>query len=199
MKIDKSMHKRVSLITSAALVVLSMAPQHARGQANNRVTQGTSRPVAQPQPAPTPTQTRTTSSGDVPRSTFIQSMDAEFRKRDLDGDGKITRAEVEQAERNEAISKAQAQNRALFASIDSDRNGLLSPGEFATLVRNIPTPDVSEQMRRFDSNRDQVISLVEYRTATLLNFDGLDTDKDGVVTERELAASNPPTAPQVGR
>lgn len=193
------MHKRVCSIASAALVVLLMVPQHAQGQANNRSAQSTSKPIAQPQPAPTPTQAGTTSSGDVPRSTFIQSMDAEFRKRDLDGDGKITRAEVEQAERNEAIAKAQAQNRALFSSLDSDRNGLLSPGEFAALVRNIPTPDVSEKMRRFDSNRDQVISLVEYRGATLTNFDRLDADKDGIVTERELMMGTAPANSNIGR
>ncbi len=123
-------------------------------------------------------------------------MDAEYRKKDLDGDGKVTRAEVEQFERNAVLAKAEAQNRALFASLDADRNGVISPGEFAALVRNVPMPDVSAQMQRFDTNRDQVISLVEYRTATLINFDRLDADKDGIVTERELAASNAaPSAP----
>ena len=131
-----------------------------------------------------------TASGDVPRATFIQMMDADYRKRDLDGDGKVTRAEFEQFERNGAITAAQAQNRALFATLDTDRNGTLTAGEFAGLVRNIPTPDITGQMQRFDINRDQIVSLIEYRTATLINFDRLDADKDGIVTEREIAASN---------
>ena len=33
-----------------------------------------------------------------------------------------------------------------------------------------------------DGNRDQQVSLVEHRTATLANFDRLDTDRNGVVT-----------------
>ena len=35
-----------------------------------------------------------------------------------------------------------------------------------------------------DGNRDSQISLAEHRTATLANFDRLDTDKDGVVHRR---------------
>jgi len=76
---------------------------------------------------------------------------------------------------------------------------MLSPGEFAGLLRNLPVPDVSAQMQRFDTNRDQVITLVEYRTATLANFDRLDADKDGIVTERELAASAAPANSAPGR
>ena len=186
---------RLTALTVMALVVA--APVHAQASANARAAArpAAPRPAAATPAAPAPV-SAPAGSGDVARSAFIQSMDAEFRKKDLDGDGKITRAEVEQFERNAIISKAEAQNRALFAQLDTDRNGVLSTGEFAALVRNVPTPDVSAQMQRFDTNRDQIISLVEYRTATLLNFDRLDADKDGIVTERELAAGTPaPTVP----
>lgn len=183
------------LAAAIAVTVLAAAPGVAQNQRAARPPQQQpAAPTAAPQPAPA-------ANGDVARSSFIQSMDADFRKRDLDSDGKVTRAELEQFERNGAIAAAQAQNRALFATLDSDRNGVLTPGEFAGLVRNVPTPDVSGQMLRLDANRDQVVSLVEYRTATLINFDRLDADKDGIVTERELAASNPAPArsPTVGR
>ena len=43
-------------------------------------------------------------------------------------------------------------------------------------------------LSREDSNRDQQISLVEDRVATLANFDRLDADKDGVVTSAEMKA-----------
>ena len=43
-------------------------------------------------------------------------------------------------------------------------------------------------MNRLDLNRDQKITLIENRTATLANFDKLDTDKDGVVSVAEMRA-----------
>lgn len=128
---------------------------------------------------------------DLTRSNFIQQMDAEYRKRDLDGDGKVTRAELEQFERAQALTQAQANNRALFLKLDVDRNGSISPGEFAALVQDPGTPDVTPLMQRFDSNKDQIISIVEYRGATLVNFDRLDADKDGVVTDAEVKAGAP--------
>jgi hypothetical protein len=48
-------------------------------------------------------------------------------------------------------------------------------------------------MQRFDPNRDQAITLIEYRAATLANFDALDADHDGVVTQAEMRAGNVPT------
>ncbi len=41
---------------------------------------------------------------------------------------------------------------------------------------------------RFDTSKDGKVSLIEHRTATLANFDRLDTDKDGVVTGAEMKA-----------
>lgn len=127
---------------------------------------------------------------DLPRADFIQLMDAEFRKRDLDSNGKATRIEVEEFTKRAAAAKAQEQNRALFQRLDSDRNGMLSPAEFAALVPPPKFIDVSAEMIRFDSNRDQIITLVEYRTATLANFDRMDADKDGILSASELAKMN---------
>lgn len=164
--------------------------------------QSPSRPVQAPQaqrlPPPTvaPASAVSAQAGDVPRSTYIQMMDSDYRKRDLDGDGRVTRAEVEQFERSILVEAAQSKNKALFASLDADRSGTLTPGEFAGLVGNIAPPDVSALMARFDTNRDQVISIIEYRAATLINFDRLDADKDGIVTELELKAARAPQVPE---
>lgn len=128
---------------------------------------------------------------DMPRAVFIAQMDAEHRKRDTDNDGKITRAELERWERGQMIAQAQAGNRALFARLDADRNGVLTPGEFSALVQDPGNPNVGPMMTRFDSNRDQVITMIEYRAATLVNFDRLDTDKDGVLTGGEINAVPP--------
>ncbi len=131
-------------------------------------------------------------SGDVARSTFIQLMDVEFRQKDADGDGSIARIELEQFERNKAFLRAQEEARASFVSLDLDGNSQLSLLEFLELTKNPQIPDLTSQMERFDINRDQNISLVEYRTAMLVNFDRLDADKDGIVTEREMSIPSTP-------
>lgn len=136
---------------------------------------------------------------DMPRSEFIRLMDIDFQKRDLDGNGKATRIEIEEFTKRAATTKAQEQNRVLFQNLDTDRNGVLSPTEFAALVPAPKFIDVSAEMSRFDINRDQIISLVEYRTATLANFDRADVDKDGILSSAELAkpATPPSSEPSV--
>lgn len=128
--------------------------------------------------------------GDLPRALFIATMDGEFRRRDGDGNGVIARAELERFETAAAFAAAQLQNRELFLRLDADRNGAISPGEFAALVAAPATVDVSAQMLRFDPNRDQQVTLIEYRAATLAGFDRLDADHDGVVTAAEMRAGN---------
>jgi Ca2+-binding EF-hand superfamily protein len=130
---------------------------------------------------------------DLPRSNYIQLMDAEFRRKDTDGDGTVTRMELQLFERKEAASKAIANNRSTFSRLDVDRNGFISPEEFLALAANPSVPDVWIKMQRFDLNRDEAITIVEYRTATLVNFDRLDIDKDGVITNSELTSSEKST------
>lgn len=126
--------------------------------------------------------------GDLLRADFIAQMDTEFQRRDVDRDGRVTRAELTQFELELAINVARQQNLDLFNRLDANRDGMISPGEFASLVGGVQTPDVTPLMQRFDPNRDQVITPVEYRAATLANFDRLDTDLNGVVSAAEMQA-----------
>lgn len=123
------------------------------------------------------------------RVSFIQSMDAEFKSRDANADGRVSRAEIEEFERKSAVRKSQIDNSALFARLDTDQNQLITASEFQRLITSPALPDISSIMQRFDKNRDQQITIVEYRIATLLNFDDLDADKDGTVNANELSAS----------
>jgi Ca2+-binding EF-hand superfamily protein len=131
---------------------------------------------------------------DLPRADFIVLMDADFKKRDLDQNGKATRAEVEEFTKRAAAAVAQEQNRELFQRLDIDKNGVITPAEFAELIPAPKFIDVSAEMTRFDSNRDQIITLVEYRTATLANFDRLDVDKDGILSAAETSRLTTPTS-----
>jgi Ca2+-binding EF-hand superfamily protein len=125
----------------------------------------------------------------IPRAQFLAQMDSQFRAIDVDKNGQLTRAEIEQNLQQAATAEAKARNRAQFAELDTNKNGQLSPAEFAKLTPPAATGNAGPMLAREDSNRDSQISLVEHRSATLANFDRLDTDKDGVVTAAEMKAA----------
>ena len=121
------------------------------------------------------------------RASFITTMDGEYRKIDANKDGQITRAEVDAFQKAAIKLQVETRRRAVFAALDADRNGQLSPAEFSKEPISLPrnNPDVIMQ---FDTGRDGKVSLIEHRTATLANFDRLDADKDGVVSAVEMKA-----------
>jgi Ca2+-binding EF-hand superfamily protein len=152
----------------------------------------TAKPAATAAPKPAQAQAqpqrRTPAPQALSRAAFLNGMDAEFRKMDADKNGTVTRTEVEGFERAISVLKAQARNRALFVRLDTDRNGQISQAEFARMASAPPAPNTAATLGRYDLNRDQSISLVEFRTATLANFDRKDTDKDGFVSAAEMKA-----------
>lgn len=111
-------------------------------------------------------------------------MDDQFRKMDADRDGQVSRLEIEQFQKASIVAASQARNRQLFAGLDTDKNGQISPTEFLRVPMNMPNAN-PQQIPNFDSGRDGKVSLLEHRTATLANFDRLDTDKDGNVSVAE--------------
>ena len=123
-------------------------------------------------------------SAPLPRAQFIAEMDGQFRKIDADKDGQLTRIEIEQFQKASIVAAARARNRALFAALDTDKSGQISPAEFLRVPMNTPNANPA-QILNFDTGRDGKVSLIEHRTATLANFDRLDTDKDGNVSPAE--------------
>lgn len=145
--------------------------------------------AANAQPARNPAASRPAAAVPVPRAAFIQTMDAEFGIMDADKNKIVTKAEIEQFQRAAALREAQARVRALFAQLDRDRNGQLSSAEFERLAIASPSPNAMPVLSQNDLNRDGKITLVEYRTAKLANFDRMDADKDGVVSITEMTTA----------
>ena len=125
----------------------------------------------------------------VPRATFIATMDAEFRGMDADKNNVLTKKEIEDFQRAASVIIAQQRNAAVFQALDKDKNGTLSPGEFAALRSNLPPPNAAPVLAQTDANRDGSVTLVEYRAGKLVNFDRMDTDKDGIVSAAEMKAA----------
>ena len=125
----------------------------------------------------------------VPRTAFIQTMDSEFNKMDANKDKLVTRAEIEQFQRAVAVVEAQARARALFNQLDADRNGQLSVAEFSKMAAAPPPPNPGAVLGPGDLNRDGQITLIEFRTSKLANFDRMDSDKDGIVSVAEMKAA----------
>ena len=126
----------------------------------------------------------------IPRAQFIVEMDGQFHKMDADRNGLITRAEVEADQRRVALAAAAQRARNAFTALDADKNGQLSFAEFEKLVTAQPVKVNGQPfMAQMDLSKDGQISLIEHRTATLANFDRMDTDKDGVVSPAEMKAA----------
>lgn len=130
-------------------------------------------------PAPTP----------VPRTHFLQVMDTEFTQMDADKNGILTKKEIEDFQRSTSIIVARQRNVALFQALDKDKNGQLTPAEFANLPMNVPQPNPAPVLAQTDTNRDGQITKVEYRTGKLASFDRMDADKDGIVSVAEMKAA----------
>jgi hypothetical protein len=124
----------------------------------------------------------------IPRAQFLAQMDSQFRAIDADKNGQLTRTEIEQHLQQSALAEAKARNRAQFNELDVNKNGQLSSAEFAKLTPPAAAGNAGPMLAREDINHDSQISLIEHRSATLGNFDRVDTDKDGVVTPAEMKA-----------
>ncbi len=124
----------------------------------------------------------------IARAQFLAEMDGQFRLMDGDKNGQLSRAEIEQYQKQATAAERKAGNQALFALLDLNGNGQLSPAEFAELPTATPPVNAGPMLSREDINRDSQISLVEHRSATLANFDRLDLDRNGLVTPDEMKA-----------
>lgn len=102
---------------------------------------------------------------------------ASFEQLDGDGDGQITKAELE------------AHRAAQFASRDTDGDGLLSAEELGTAVRQRASERAAAMIERFDANGDGLLAPDEMPTGRRGGdmFDRIDADNDGAISQQEFA------------
>ena len=138
-----------------------------------------------------------------------------FQKLDVDGDGKVTRAEAAaeprfaerfdrmDANRDGAVDRADRELQGKqrrdewFAKADADKDGKLTRAEIdrADVQRRAEFQQraetrMAERITSIDTNKDGRVSREEAKGSQRLasRFDTLDANKDGVLTKEELGA-----------
>ncbi|MEL6582864.1 MAG: EF-hand domain-containing protein [Pseudomonadota bacterium] len=117
---------------------------------------------------------------------------AQIELLDLNGDGTLTRAEIDEAQ------------AARFAAADTDGDGVLSPAEIEARVlveAELRSAQLAERMlARMDDNEDGVLSAEESQMPNIDRmFRFLDEDEDGVLSAEELARLDEPRRGWFGR
>ena len=129
----------------------------------------------------------------IPRTAFMQRIDAVFVAADANKDGFADRAELEAVQVKDLSARKAfviKQREAGFKSLDKDNNGSLSMAEFNAVVAAQPIKtDTAAVLGRFDTNKDSKVSLAENRAPALAQFDRADTNKDGSLSPAEQKAA----------
>ncbi|HEV2044565.1 MAG TPA: EF-hand domain-containing protein [Sphingomicrobium sp.] len=127
------------------------------------------------------------------RATFMQRIDAVFVSADANKDGFADRAELEAAQARELNGRKTAllrRSQEIFKTLDKDNNGTLTVQEFNAQIVAAPIKtDPAAALTRFDTNKDNKVSLSENRAPALAQFDRADTNKDGTLSVAEQKAA----------
>ncbi|AXI55585.1 calcium-binding protein [Sulfitobacter sp. JL08] len=101
-----------------------------------------------------------------------------FSQIDTDGNGQITREEMQSI----------VENR--FAAADADADGFLTRAELEKAAAERAKERVTQMMERMDTDRDGKITLAEMkpRRDPSRMFDRVDSDSDGVISQAEFDA-----------
>lgn len=110
-----------------------------------------------------------------PRSEAWHSCRSVLLRYDADGDGTVTRAELE------------AGLKQFFWQVDANRDGRLDPDEVAVANQRRILLDGSAAIPLVDWNRDGYVDFGEFAGGIRSVFDELDQDSDGRVTPAEFA------------
>ncbi|QIK78593.1 hypothetical protein G7077_06485 [Sphingomonas piscis] len=107
----------------------------------------------------------------------------QFAEVDTNKDKFVTVAEIDAKMKNPARAKEGV------TALDKNKDGKLSLAEFAAQVGKVEaTADTDQQLTRWDTDRNNQVTLAEYQGSALSQFDKLDANKDGTLTEAEARA-----------
>ena len=123
------------------------------------------------------------------RDEYSKRGDAEFAAIDANKDGMADEAEIQKFGQNSTTARLSAQNKALFAKLDSDKNGTLSAQEFAALVPKNFRINARPMVTELDSNKDGKVSAAEFRAGRAAQFTKIDSNKDGIISQEEAKAT----------
>jgi len=127
------------------------------------------------------------------RAQLSQKVEADFKASDTNGDGKISKAEIQAALQRRATQATAAmhqQQQAEFNKLDTNKDGKLTLAEYqAGTAVTLRADAVDRRLQQLDTNKDNSVTLAEFRASMMSEFDKLDRNKDGVVSAEEAAGN----------
>ena len=127
----------------------------------------------------------------VTRMALSSQLDASFKRLDANSDKSLTTAEIEAAQKRQVAEAQGVINQKIeaeFTKLDGNKDGQLTLAEFKAAAPTPKAAPVSELLGQFDKNKDGKVTEDEFRSGPLANFDRIDTNKDGTISEAEKAA-----------
>lgn len=128
----------------------------------------------------------------VTRSALSSQLDSSFARLDSNSDKSLNTAEIEAAQKRQ-VAEAQGvigkRLEAEFARLDGNKDGQLSLAEFKAAAPTPKTAAPAELLGQLDKNKDGKVTQDEFRATPLANFDRIDTNKDGSISDAEKSAA----------
>lgn len=134
-----------------------------------------------------------------------------FKKADANGDGFVTKAEMDAARatmKEKSAERREERREQRFAKLDTDKDGTLSKAEYSVRperkdgdrkgmhrghgkhgMRHGGPMGGGMWFERADANKDGKVSLAEASAGALAMFDRVDTNKDGTISPEEHKAA----------
>lgn len=148
----------------------------------------------------------TNSDGQISKAEMEAAHAARMEKRGdkMGGRGGKRMENMTDAQKAEWQAKKAERQAGHFTAMDTDKNGSLSEAEFTAghaMMREGKGERAGKRghmghggkggmmMQNADTNADGAISQAEFAAAALTRFDGMDADKNGVVTKEERKAA----------
>lgn len=123
------------------------------------------------------------------RSQVSIKLDEAFKRMDANGDGSLNKTELQaEIDREMVAATALVKQRQQqdFQKLDTNKDGQLNLVEYQAQATVKAKPGaVDEKLTQLDTDKNQKVTLPEYRTPILAQFDKLDVNKDGTLSVQE--------------